>query len=114
VRNPPLFVRVRKNSATTGGARVIVKRTGSVESPSCSQTFVMTTMSSGDKGFVSWADGAYDPGVPWGTYSVCAQFTDSGVNYATTQTGVAATYPLPVMTTIDVATTLANRGTCST
>jgi type II secretory pathway pseudopilin PulG len=115
VRNPPLFVRVRKNGATTGGARVIVKRTGSVESPSCSQTFVMTTMSSGDKGFVSWADGAYDPGVPWGTYSVCAQFTDSGVNYATTQTGVAATYPLPVMTTIDVtASGWSNRGTCST
>jgi type II secretory pathway pseudopilin PulG len=74
LRQPPVAVRIQRSGTAVAGATVWV--TGTCTVGSGLERFVMTTTNSGvgpGTGYVSRTAGAYDPGVPYGTYSVCAK-----------------------------------------
>jgi type II secretory pathway pseudopilin PulG len=74
LHQPPMPVQVQRSSTAVSGATVWA--TGSCDSGSGPERYVLTTTNSGvgpGTGWVSRTAGTYDPGLPYGTYDVCAK-----------------------------------------
>jgi type II secretory pathway pseudopilin PulG len=74
LHQPPMPVQVQRSSTAVSGATVWA--TGSCDSGSGREKYVLTTTNSGvgpGTGWVSRTAGTYDPGLPYGTYDVCAK-----------------------------------------
>jgi Tfp pilus assembly protein PilV len=82
VHEPPVNVRVQRSGVNTSGA--IVWATGTCDNGGSSEKFVLTSTGSsgpsGQTGWVSWSAGTYDPGLPYGTYFLCAKTTSGGTS----------------------------------
>jgi Tfp pilus assembly protein PilV len=77
IQLPALYLTVTKSGAAVSGARV------TITDESCHAKRVYTTNASGNQSAVT--TGPIEPGLPWGTYAVCA----SANNRQVTKTGVA-------------------------
>jgi type II secretory pathway pseudopilin PulG len=91
VFQPPLNIRVRSRTSTLtyiNGARVIATlRTDPADTPACPEpTYEFLTMTNPYTATVGWPSQAtpwvtpttFDPGLPFGVYDLCLQYTSSG------------------------------------
>ena len=85
LHQPPLPVQVQRSGSAVSSATVWA--TGSCDAGSGPEKYVLTVTSSG---WVSRTSGTYDPGLPYGTYDVCAKV--SGPRWVL-RTGVALNDP---------------------
>jgi Tfp pilus assembly protein PilV len=107
VRQPALNLDVESGNTGTQLAGASVKATvDGVKTPGCSGSF--------DMGLTNANGQLVDPGVPYGTYDICAQKKTGSVTYAVTVQDVADTRPDgTALTQINVPTSgTANVGTC--
>jgi Tfp pilus assembly protein PilV len=99
VRQPPLNLVVQSNASNPlNGARVVLTPS-TVTSPGCTVKPELTTNSAGRATKPSYNFGgtagtvAFDPGVPFGVYDICADATVSGLRRQATISAVAVTPP---------------------
>jgi Tfp pilus assembly protein PilV len=103
VRLPAINVDVDNGSTTQLSGATVTATVNSTAMPGCSGTFTFTTNSGGQ---------ITDPGVPYGTYNLCASANISGTNRKTTITSVPNTAPTGTTTRRLSITGASTTGTC--
>jgi Tfp pilus assembly protein PilV len=99
IQLPALYLTVTKNGTAVSGARVTITDEG------CNAKRVYTTNGNGNQSAVS--TGPAEPGLPWGTYKVCASANSRQV----TQTGVSV-QDLTSGRTLALALPSSSNGSC--
>lgn len=109
IRQPPLGLRLKTATGYLESAAVTTLATlRSTDESNCTETYRLTTARRGSNvGYLSRSSGAYDPGLPFGTYDVCVKSEVNGNARWLLLSGVDLTQPAGVSLgdrTVDLTT----------